>query len=195
MKTNLDPSTITPKVTMDLSSFFAFNKRGKQAAKRWLIQTTLCILLVFSGLFAKSQANATNCCEQSFGEVTLYYTVQPGSTFGFGMEGGNWNKESSRFSYFLGTKMFWYRQAIDGDKISSNNNFINFYLYVKGQYRILDELFIVASPQMVNLNSFDFSPGLRYVFPLGNGMGIGLEPSYSIVQKQFALSGNIHIAL
>jgi hypothetical protein len=195
MRTSLYPSTTTTKVTMYLLSLFATKKRLNQTAKQWLLQCGLCVLLVFSGLLARSQAKATNCCEQSFGEVTLYYSVLPGSTFGFGMEGGNWNKESSRFSYFLGTRMQWYRQAINGDKINSTNNYTNFYLYVKGQFRIVDELFIVATPQLVNLNSFDFAPGLRYVFPIANGLGVGLEPSYSIVQKQFALNANVHIAL
>src|ERR1700733_14414180 len=107
MKTNHNPFTVAAKVNMRTYFHFRLNSRFIPAAKKMLAQMSLCGLLVFSSLLARSQA--TSCCDQSFGEVTLYYSVQPGSTFGFGMEGGNWNKEASRFSYFLGTRMQWYR--------------------------------------------------------------------------------------
>lgn len=195
MKTNLYPLTLSSHSPMRQSSFFQQTLTKLRTPKNGLVRAALFSMFLFSGFLARSQANATNCCESSFGEVTLYYSVQPGSTTGFGMEGGNWNKESSRFSYFLGTKMQWYQQSVSGDKINSSNNFINFYLYVKGQYKIVDELYIIATPQLLNLTSFDFAPGLRYVFPIANGLGVGLEPSYSIIQKQFTLNANIHIAL
>jgi hypothetical protein len=194
MKTNRYPLTLSSHVSMNRSSNF-LSRLNRQTMKKWLIQSAIFSVFACSSLLAKSQANATNCCDGSFAAVTLYYSVQPGSTLGFGMEGGNWIKESSRFSYFLGARMQWYQQSIPGDKIITNNDFTNFYLYVKAQYRIVDELYIVASPQFVNLNSFDFAPGLRYVFPIANGFGLGLEPSYSIVQKQFNLNANVHIAL
>jgi hypothetical protein len=196
MKTRINPLTpISPSSSLHYPRFYRFSAILR-SNRKWIAAAGLLGFLICSSLVGRSQANATNyCCQGSFGEVTLSYTIQPGSTLGIGMEGGNWNKESSRISYFLGTKMQFYHQTITGEKINSNNDVTNFYIYVKGQYRLVDELFLVASPQIMNLNSLDFVPGLRYVFPLGNGFGVGLEPAYSIRQQQFTLSANIHIAL
>jgi hypothetical protein len=195
MKTKLYPSTLGSIAPMQLSSHSQIIAGVRSNIRKWILTTGLFGILILSGFAGKSQANTSNCCGSSFGAVTLYYSVLPGSNFGFGMEGGNWNKESSPFSFFLGAKMQWYHQPSTGGKTINNNEYINYGLYVKGQFKIVDELYITAAPQFVNMSSFDFSPGLRYVLPVANGFGVGLEPSYSIVQKQFTLSANIHIAL
>ncbi len=66
---------------------------------------------------------------------------------------------------------------------------------MKGQFRIIDRLYLVVSPTFVNLSSFETGAGLRYVLPISRVIGIGLEPTYSLVEKQFSINTNIHFAL
>lgn len=143
-----------------------------------------------------AQKKCPDCCLSSFGAATLYHTMQSGSTYGFGLEAGKWNKEESRFSYFMGMKMQWFNTATTVTKSASNpDNVMRFSVYVKGQFELMNRLYVVASPQLVNLTSFEAGLGVRWVYPITTGIGIGLEPTYSVVQKQCSLNTNIHFAL
>jgi hypothetical protein len=112
------------------------------------------------------------------------------------MEAGKWNREASRFSYFLGTKLQWFGVSESSAKSSDQSKYnTRFSLYMKGQFRIIDRLYLVVSPQFVNLTSFETGTGLRYVLPISRVLGIGIEPTYSIIEKQFSINTNIHFAL
>jgi hypothetical protein len=56
-------------------------------------------------------------------------------------------------------------------------------------------VYVIAAPGIVDLSYFDLQTGFRFVFPLTNVIGIGLEPAYSFNQKQFIFNTNIHFAL
>ena len=152
---------------------------------------TICLLSFFS---ARSQ-DCKDCDISSFQSFTTYYIAQPGSLIGFGVEGGNWNKEDSRFSYFLGTKMQWFQVDPKSQKTANGDGAVRLSFYIKGQARIINRLYLEVAPQLVNLTAFETSVGLRYTYPLSSVIGVGLEPSYSIIQKEYALNVNIHFAL
>ena len=156
----------------------------------------LCFIFSLGILCSNAQIKGHCDCSPSFGALSVYDVLQPGSTFGFGLEAGKWNKDAARFSYFLGTKMQWMQQ---GEGLSKANGAYQentrFTLYVKGQFRIVNRFYLVVSPGFVNLSAFETTAGLRYVFPISRVIGIGLEPSYSIVQQKFSINTNLHIAL
>jgi hypothetical protein len=114
---------------------------------------------------------------------------------GFGVEAGTWNKDAGKFSYFIGTSMVWTGNNNSQSKtnISPNQTLLSF--YVKGQYKLTNHLYVVASPGIVNLSYFELQTGLRYVFPVTSIIGIGIEPAYAINQKQFVVNANLHFAL
>lgn len=151
-------------------------------------------LLAYSTAFSQLK-DCPECVVPSFQAFTIFYTLQPGSTFGFGFEAGKWNKDASRFSYFLGGKLQWFQLNPNSDKFNNSADNIRFSVYMKGQARVVDRLYFELSPEFVNLSSFDLGFGLRYIYPLSESLGIGIEPTYSIVQKEYSLNANIHFAL
>ena len=154
----------------------------------------ICIALLFSFFSGNAQSgDCRDCFVSSFGAITLYHVAQPGTNFGFGFEAGSWNKDESPFSYFLGTKMQWFKSTTD--KSQSNVDKIHYSFYVKGQYEVVNRLYVIVAPAFVNLSSFEAEAGVRYVFPLTKFIGVGLEPGYSFVQRQYSLNTNIHFAL
>jgi hypothetical protein len=154
------------------------------------------VLMICSFSLASAQSGiCRECFVPSFGVITLYHVFQPGYGFGFGMEAGNWNKEESRFSYFLGAKLQWPAQSGDGIKTSNGNAYLHSSFYLKGQMEMVNRLYFVVSPQFMNLSTFETGLGLRYVLPLGKNIAIGVEPTYLLFQKQFSLNSNIHFAL
>jgi len=152
------------------------------------------LLLIFYSAGAQMK-ECKDCSVPSFGVITVYYVAQPHSGFGFGMEAGKWNKDDSRFSYFIGAKLQWFDLVPGSDKYSNSDNNIHYTAYVKGQFEMLNRLYVVVSPEFVNLSSFDARAGLRYVFPISNNIGVGVEPAYAIVQKAYSVNANIHFAL
>jgi hypothetical protein len=153
----------------------------------------ICLLSYFEGL--SQLKDCKDCDIPSFQSVTMYYIAQPHSSFGFGMEAGTWNRSESRFSYFLGARMQWFRLDPNSAKFNNVADNVRFSLYVKGQARIVNRFYLEVSPMFVNLTSIDAAVGLRYSYPLSDVIGIGIEPTYSIVQKEYALNANIHFAL
>jgi hypothetical protein len=113
---------------------------------------------------------------------------------GFGVEGGTWNKDASKFSYFIGTSMIWADNNATSKTTSSQKQLLLSF-YLKGQYQLSKHLFVVAAPGITNLSYFELQTGLRYVVPLTRVMGIGIEPAYAVNQKQFTLNANLHFAL
>src|SRR5215467_12385319 len=74
------------------------------------VKPVLFFLFIISTFSVKAQS-CKDCFVPSFGAITIYHVAQPGSNFGFGFEGGSWNKELSRFSYFVGAKMQWFNPS------------------------------------------------------------------------------------
>jgi hypothetical protein len=143
----------------------------------------------------KSQV-CSQCCLSSFPALTVYQSFQTGHGLGFGVEAGNWKKDTGKFSYFIGTSMVWEQNQqgnAKGQTSSQNQTFLN--LYVKGQYKITKHLYAVVAPGIVNLSYFDVQAGLRYVVPISKVVGVGIEPAYSFNQKVLILNANIHFAL
>jgi hypothetical protein len=156
------------------------------------------VLLVFClQVNSLRSQTCTSCCLSAFPVVTVYQTIQTGHGLGVGVEAGNWKKDAGKFSYFLGTNMVWGSQNLNsnikGQTTSASQMLLT--LYVKGQYKLTDHLYVVASPGIVNLSYFDLQTGLRYVIPVSKVVGIGIEPAYSFNQKVFLLNANLHIAL
>ena len=114
---------------------------------------------------------------------------------GFGVEAGTWNKDASKFSYFIGTSMVWTGYSNSAAKTNTTQYQTLLSFYVKGQYKVTNHLYLVAAPGVVNLSYFEFQTGLRYVIPVTHVIGIGIEPAYAMNQKQFVVNANMHFAL
>ncbi len=116
---------------------------------------------------------------------------------GFGVEAGTWKKDAGKFSYFFGTSMVWAQSKNEDIKTGTARTQTQTYLsfYMKGQYKITNHLYVVASPGIVNLSYLEFQVGLRYVVPLTRIIGIGIEPSYAFNQRQVLVNANLHFAL
>ena len=132
---------------------------------------------------------------RSFPSLTVYQAFQTGHGMGFGVEAGRWNKEASKFSYFIGTNMVWTNSADIKTKTTSSESQVLLNFYVKGQYRLTNHLYIIAAPGIVNLSYFEMQTGFRYVIPVTRIIGIGIEPAYAFNQKQFVVNANLHFAL
>jgi hypothetical protein len=142
---------------------------------------------------AKSQG-CSQCSIPSFPALTVYQSFQTNHGIGFGVEAGTWNKEASKFSYFIGTSMVWTDIASDS-KTSTAQKQAMLSFYLKGQYRLSSHLYFVAAPGITNLSFLELQTGLRYVVPLTRIIGIGVEPAYAFSQKQFLINANLHFAL
>jgi hypothetical protein len=154
----------------------------------------LFIISFFQVSDLKSQ-NCKLCSIQSFPSVTVYQSFQTGHGVGFGAEAGTWNKEASKFSYFVGTSMVWVDNKQSDVKTTGMQRQALLSFYLKGQYRLSNHVYVIAAPGIVDLSYFDVQTGFRFVFPLTSVIGIGLEPAYSFNQKQFVFNTNIHFAL
>jgi hypothetical protein len=187
------------KSTLYSSIISLIRPAQRTAPRRSNRQRWACIALFLILSFAFGQLRAQkmykDCCDPDFGSATLYYSVQAGSPIGFGVEAGQWNKEKSRFSYFLGSRLQWFQETLDQTKPSNTDQTAKFYLYMKGQMRVVSGLYLVVAPELVNLSTLDATTGIRFVIPVGQIMGIGLEPTYSIVSRQFSFNTNFHFAL
>jgi hypothetical protein len=153
---------------------------------------TLCFLCLQSGSL-KSQ-NCNQCSIPGFAALTVYQSFQTNHGMGFGVEAGTWNKEASRFSYFIGTSMIWTGFNTES-KTSTTEKQALLSFYVKGQYQLSKHLYFVAAPGITDLSFFELQTGLRYVVPLTRIIGIGVEPAYAFNQKQFLVNANMHFAL
>jgi hypothetical protein len=159
--------------------------------------TLICIIFIscFQYSTLKSQ-DCKLCSIPSFPELTVYQSFQTAHGMGFGFEAGSWKKDAGKFSYFLGTSLVWSDSKnpdSKSDRAVTKQTFLG--LYVKGQYKVANHLYLVASPGIVNLTYLEFQTGLRYVVPLTHTIGMGIEPAYAFNQKQFLVNANLHFAL
>jgi hypothetical protein len=178
--------TSTPCRNTILSVFHKLNCRSGL-----LLMLTICCFQ-----FSELKSQSCNLCKiPSFPSLTVYQVFQTGHGMGFGVEAGTWNKDASRFSYFIGTSMVWagYNNADSKTESAKKQAVLGFYL--KGQYQLSKHLYVVAAPGILNLSYFEFQTGLRYVVPVTRVIGIGIEPAYTFNRKQFALNANLHFAL
>jgi hypothetical protein len=178
--------TSTPFRSLD---FNFFQSAKNKASLLFIIAVTF-----FQVTELRSQ-NCKLCSIQSFPSVTVYQSFQTGHGVGFGAEAGTWNKEASKFSYFVGTSMVWVNNKQTDVKTISNQKQTQLSFYLKGQYQLSSHLYVIAAPGIVDLSYFDLQTGFRYVFPVTSVIGIGLEPAYSFNQRQFLINTNIHFAL
>jgi len=162
--------------------------------KNRTILPALTIISLFQVSDLKSQS-CKLCSIPSFPSVTVYQSFQTGHGIGFGAEAGTWNKDASKFSYFLGTSMVWVGNEQTGVKTISSQKQLLLSFYLKGQYRLSNHLYVIAAPGIVNLSYFDMQAGLRYVFPVTREIGVGIEPAYLFNQRQFMINTNMHFAL
>ena len=159
---------------------------------------TALLALTIIAFFQVSELKSQNCklCSiPSFPSVTIYQSFQTGHGIGFGAEAGTWNKDSGKFSYFVGTSMVWVENSQTDVKTISSQKQALLSFYLKGQYQLTNHVYVIAAPGIVDLSYFDLQTGFRYVFPLTNVIGIGLEPAYSFYQRQFVINTNLHFAL
>ncbi|PWT77718.1 MAG: hypothetical protein C5B59_03225 [Bacteroidetes bacterium] len=188
MKTQIDPKMVYGSNHRPITYRSLIDTLNR--ASRFIF--SLAFILSFVAASAQSK-DCKDCKGQSFASITTYYALQQGSNIGFGFEGGTWNKEKSRFSYFLGAKLQWFNDS--GDKLNNAAEIVHYSVYVKGQFEIINRLYVIAAPEFVNLSTFETRAGIRYVYPITHGIGIGVEPAYSFVQKQYSLNANIHFAM
>jgi hypothetical protein len=155
----------------------------------------LIVIMSFVPFSALKSQNCNLCSIPSFPSITVYQAFQTGHGMGFGVEAGTWNKDAGKFSYFLGTSMVWANNNYTKSKTAAPQNqaFMSFYL--KGQYKLTNHLFLVASPGIANLSYFEFQTGFRYIVPLTRVIGIGIEPAYAFNQRQLVVNANLHFAL
>jgi hypothetical protein len=169
--------------------------RGDRRSKKITGLSFLIVLCCFSVSDLKSQT-CDQCKIAAFPSLTVYQSFQTGHGMGFGVEAGNWKKDASKFSYFIGTSMVWADNSntkIKTQAPAGDMTMLSF--YVKGQYQLANHLYAVAAPGIVNLSWFEFQTGLRYVIPLSHVVGIGIEPAYAFGQKQMVVNANMHFAL
>jgi len=180
-----------------MKTSYAFRNSLFQVSRSFKNKTGFIIILIiscfqFSEL--KSQ-NCNSCCIPSFPSVTVYQAFQTGHGMGFGMEAGTWKKDAGKFSYFIGTSMIWAENNNVNVKTSTSQNQVLLSFYLKGQYKLTSHLYMTAAPGIVNLTYFELQTGLRYVIPLSNVIGIGIEPAYAFHQNQIVVNANLHFAL
>jgi hypothetical protein len=140
-------------------------------------------------------ATCQDCSISSFAAITVYTVFQAKSDFGLGMEAGTWNKTSSRFSFFVGTKMQWYPEEVVTAKGMASEDKIQFAAYLKAQFALANRFYLLVSPEFVDLSSFETAVAVRYVLPVTKYFGLGLEPTYLIIKKDYSLTVNFHFAL
>jgi hypothetical protein len=165
---------------------------------RFTKNKTALLVLTFISFLQVSELKSQNCklCSiPSFPSVTVYESFQTGHGIGFGAEAGTWNKDSGKFSYFVGTSMVWVENKQTDVKTIGSQKQALLSFYLKGQYQLTNHLYVIAAPGIVDLSYFDLQTGFRYVFPLTRVIGIGLEPAYSFNQRQFVINTNLHFAL
>jgi hypothetical protein len=155
----------------------------------------LAVIFLISHPSARAQEKCDECSVPSFASLTVYQTLETGPAMGFGIEAGKWKKDAGRFSYFLGTSMIWSGTGSVNQKTADQHKTLNITFYWKGQYRVADRVYLIAQPGMINLSSFEMRTAIRYVFPLTRVMGIGLEPGYGLINRQWSVNTNIHFAL
>jgi hypothetical protein len=148
-----------------------------------------------AGFSASAQKRCDACSVPSFAALTVYHVLQTGPSMGFGIEAGKWKKDAGKFSYFLGTSLVWEKNKSSNQKTSDPYKELNISFYWKGQFKLADRFYLIVQPELINLSAFETRTAVRYVFPLTKIMGIGLEPGYALINREWSLNTNVHFAL
>lgn len=180
----MNPSVITVRI---ISRF-----RQMKCSKFFLL---LFFIFCCTGFFASAQPKCSACSVPSFAALTVYHVLQTGPSTGFGIEAGKWKKDAGKFSYFLGTSLVWEENDSRNQKTSDHYKELNISFYWKGQFKLADRFYLIVQPELINLSAFETRTAMRYVFPLTKIMGIGLEPGYALITREWSLNTNIHFAL
>ena len=150
----------------------------------------LAIITVFLSTAIAANAQYNNCAP-SISLLTFYYTAEPNTKYGFGIETGNQGIDS-RLGYFAGIQ---FQELSHSYIVKDSVNFtFRANIYLKGTYRLNEDpvgkgsIFLVASTCLSVQTGFDFKPGLRFVLPFNEKNAIGLEPSYSMNYKTASLN-------
>jgi len=154
------------------------------------------LIFVLAGLRGTAQDGDCAACAV-FPSLTVYHTIQNGPGNGIGFEAGTWKKAPESVSFFFGSSLVWQAAQSETEKTGPGSAYkpVNMTMYVKGQVALGNKLYAVVQPGIQNLSLFTLKTGLRYVIPLSNKVGIGLEPNYSVFQNVLAFNTNLHIAL
>lgn len=151
------------------------------------IVTTLVLVFIMAG---PGKSIAQNC-GGPMPVITVYYPFQPGTCFAAGLEAGYQGMDSP-FGFFAGFNL----QSFSNTRIkkdSTENSSFRSSFYLKGSFRLcrlegVTSLYLVMAPQLSKRSDMDLRSGLRLMFPLGEKNGIGLEPLYSIREKNIMVN-------
>jgi hypothetical protein len=172
---------------------WTFTFRPPNSIGKYVSLLFLIFFISISKINAQDKCNA--CSIPEFAALTLYHTLQSGPVMGVGIEAGKWKKDAGKFSYFLGTEILWSDTQEKTAKSTGYSKGMIISFYVKGQYKIANRVYLIGQPELVNLSSLELRTGFRYVVPITKIIGIGLEPGYTLVKKQWSLNTNFHFAL
>jgi hypothetical protein len=154
-----------------------------------------CLICLFFTTNIRAQDKCASCSVPAFAALTVYHTMQTGPGMGFGLEAGKWKKDAGKFSYFLGTEVLWTNNEQNEGKTTTRSKTVVISFYVKGQFKLANRFYLIGQPELVNLSYLELRTGFRYVMPITNTLGVGLEPGYAFVKKQCSLNSSIHLAL
>jgi hypothetical protein len=154
--------------------------------KKLLILT----LVLITSFIGAMQSSAQNCGDP-VSIMSAYYSYEPHTKFGIGFEAGSQGVDS-RLGYYAGIRLTMLKQP---EYTKQDSAMLDYRLafYLKGTVRLSSfdskgSLYVVAAPQMSLQAGFDVQSGLRFMYPLSGKKGIGLEPLYSVRQKNVALN-------
>ena len=130
-------------------------------------------------------------CASSANLITIYYTAEAHTSYGFGFELGTQGVETrlGGFAGFQFQKMEDYYFKKDSASFNLRAS-----LYLKGSYRLNGEpsgkgsLFLIACPSLSVQTGVDYKAGFRGVLPLSETKAIGIEPAYSFRYKTVSLN-------
>ena len=149
---------------------------------------TISVFILAAGFTAQAQYDK---CAPNVNLVTVYYTAEAHTNYGFGFEAGMQGVDD-RIGYFAG---FQFQRMSDSYFKKDTASFkLRAAFYLKGTYRINEEvegkgsLFLVAYPSLSVQTGFDFKSGIRGVLPLSESKAIGIEPAYSVRYKTASLN-------
>jgi len=151
--------------------------------------------LSFACLLLTALRSSAQKCSGPIPVVSVYYPYENGMKYGIGLEAGNLGGDSP-FGLFAGVniqkKSDLYKKMDSAYSYDYKSSF-----YMKGSYRITRiekavSFYAIASPQLSLEKGFDFQAGFRVVFPIGQRMGLGIEPMYSFKERKAVM--NFHIS-
>jgi len=149
------------------------------------MKTILC-LISFLTLAAWQPLSAQ--CGSAVPIVSAYYSYDPSTTFGAGIEGG-YQGVDAPWALFAGVQV----RALKTQEEMIPEDGLRTSVYLKGTFRVTGQhgagsVFLVAAPAMDFSSGVRLQTGLRIMFPLGGKLGIGAEPLYSIREGRASLN-------